>query len=158
MNGTLAARLRAAISVKMVLAFSIVLAGIKQFFDRPMIKRITLLSLFSLNCFLAAAAQVPLNVGVQILKAEDARRYDKTLEDLIKSSNLTVRHRAALAAGRIGDDRRAQHILRGRPGRATLLARPRRPHPGLDRRGAGDRGARRAGRHTAGPAQRALME
>src|SRR5687767_15660973 len=49
-------------------------------------------------------AQVPLNVSVQILKAEDARRYDKTLENLLKSPNAVVRKRAALAAGRIGDE------------------------------------------------------
>jgi cyclophilin family peptidyl-prolyl cis-trans isomerase/HEAT repeat protein len=54
---------------------------------------------------ICASAQVPMNVQVQILKAEDARRYDKTLEDLIKSPNLLIRHRAALAAGRIGDER-----------------------------------------------------
>ena len=38
-----------------------------------------------------------------ILKAEDERRYDKTLEDLLASPNAAVRARAALAAGRIGD-------------------------------------------------------
>src|SRR2546428_5818898 len=52
-----------------------------------------------------AAAQVPTAIGVQILKAEDARRYDETLEKLIKSPSLVVRDRAALAAGRIGDER-----------------------------------------------------
>ena len=64
-----------------------------------------LLSLICLCFFAAASAQVPINVQVQIVKAEDARRYDTTLEDLIKSPNLSVRHRAALAAGRIGDER-----------------------------------------------------
>src|SRR5687767_10090178 len=47
--------------------------------------------------------QVPAAVHVQILKAEDARRYDKSLEALLKSPNADVRERAALAAGRIGD-------------------------------------------------------
>jgi len=64
--------------------------------------------LFVLICLLcsyvAATAQVPMSVQLQIVKAEDARRYDKTLEDLIKSPNLAIRHRAALAAGRIGDE------------------------------------------------------
>ena len=48
-------------------------------------------------------AQVPLNTLVQITKAEDARRFDSVLEGLLKSPNLAVRERAALAAGRIGD-------------------------------------------------------
>ncbi len=47
-------------------------------------------------------AQIPTATHIQILKAEDARRYDKTLEDLMKSPNAEVRERAALAAGRIG--------------------------------------------------------
>ncbi|MGH9945684.1 MAG: peptidylprolyl isomerase [Pyrinomonadaceae bacterium] len=56
--------------------------------------------------FLAASvsAQVPTATHVAILKAEDARRFDKTLEDLLKSANEQVRIRAALAAGRIGND------------------------------------------------------
>lgn len=49
-----------------------------------------------------ANAQIPTATHIQILKAEDARRYDKTLEDLMRSSNAEVRTRAALAAGRIG--------------------------------------------------------
>ncbi|HEV7643192.1 MAG TPA: HEAT repeat domain-containing protein [Pyrinomonadaceae bacterium] len=43
-------------------------------------------------------------VQVQILKAEDERRWDKTLETLLHSPSAAVRKRAALAAGRIGDD------------------------------------------------------
>jgi HEAT repeat protein len=50
-------------------------------------------------------SQLPVDVHVKILKAEDARRYDKTLEDLLASPNAQVRRRAALAAGRIGDER-----------------------------------------------------
>lgn len=50
-------------------------------------------------------SQVPLNVGIQILRAEDSRNYDKALEALLKSPNASVRERAALAAGRIGDKR-----------------------------------------------------
>ena len=41
---------------------------------------------------------------VTILKSEDARKYDRTLESLLKSPNEQIRVRAALAAGRIGDD------------------------------------------------------
>lgn len=50
-------------------------------------------------------SQVPLNVGIQILRAEDSRNYDKALEALLKSPNAAVRERASLAAGRIGDER-----------------------------------------------------
>jgi cyclophilin family peptidyl-prolyl cis-trans isomerase/HEAT repeat protein len=42
---------------------------------------------------------------MQIVKAEDARRFEKTLEDLLKDSRPDVRTRAALAVGRIGDER-----------------------------------------------------
>lgn len=52
-----------------------------------------------------AFSQVPLNVGVPILKAEDSRSYDKAIEALLKSPNAAVRERAAMAAGRIGDKR-----------------------------------------------------
>ncbi len=57
-----------------------------------------------LFCCLATRAQVPLNVGIQILKSEDARRYDTTLEDFMRSPNVNIRVRAALAAGRIGNE------------------------------------------------------
>jgi len=42
---------------------------------------------------------------VQIVRAEDERRWDKTLENLLHSPAPVLRKRAALAAGRIGDDR-----------------------------------------------------
>lgn len=51
-----------------------------------------------------AFAQIPVATNIAILKAEDARRYDKELEGLLKSSNAQVRARAALAIGRIGDE------------------------------------------------------
>jgi cyclophilin family peptidyl-prolyl cis-trans isomerase/HEAT repeat protein len=53
----------------------------------------------------AVPAQVPIATQIRILKAEDERRYDKTLEDLLKSPDARVRTRAALAAGRIGDEK-----------------------------------------------------
>jgi cyclophilin family peptidyl-prolyl cis-trans isomerase/HEAT repeat protein len=52
-----------------------------------------------------ALAQIPTNILVRIVKAEDERRYDKTLEDLIKDKNPNIQTRAILAAGRIGDER-----------------------------------------------------
>ena len=61
---------------------------------------LTLIS-FSINAF----AQIQTNILVQIVRAEDERRYDKTLEDLIKNANAKIRTRAALAAGRIGDEK-----------------------------------------------------
>ncbi len=53
----------------------------------------------------AASAQVPVNTAVQIVKVEDARRYDKTLKDLMQDKSPAVRARAALAAGRIGEEK-----------------------------------------------------
>ena len=50
-------------------------------------------------------AQIPTNVLVQIVKAEDELKFDKTLEDLMKSTDAKIRKRAALASGRIGDER-----------------------------------------------------
>ncbi|HEX2640865.1 MAG TPA: hypothetical protein VHL50_09855, partial [Pyrinomonadaceae bacterium] len=50
-------------------------------------------------------AQVPLDVQMQIVKAEDARWFGKTLEDLLKRPQSDVKIRATLAAGRIGDER-----------------------------------------------------
>jgi cyclophilin family peptidyl-prolyl cis-trans isomerase/HEAT repeat protein len=69
-----------------------------------MIKRFTFIVLFTLACLTSAKAQVPLNVHIQIAKAEDARRYDKSIEKLLSSTNVAIRERAALAAGRIGDE------------------------------------------------------
>ena len=53
-------------------------------------------------CFYMVPAQVPMTVQLQIVKAEDARRYDSVLEKLMHSPNAAIRKRAALAAGRIG--------------------------------------------------------
>ncbi|HEY2865853.1 MAG TPA: peptidylprolyl isomerase [Pyrinomonadaceae bacterium] len=43
-----------------------------------------------------------MSVQFQIVKAEDARRYDAVLQKLLHSPNAAIRKRAALAAGRIG--------------------------------------------------------
>ena len=60
---------------------------------------------FLLPLFLACAsiAQIPAATHLTILKAEDARRYDKTIEDLLKSKSEPIRFRAVLATGRIGN-------------------------------------------------------
>lgn len=58
------------------------------------------LFLFSNNLF----AQIPTNTHVQIVKAEDERRWDSTLENLLKNSNPKIRERAILAIGRIGEE------------------------------------------------------
>jgi cyclophilin family peptidyl-prolyl cis-trans isomerase/HEAT repeat protein len=47
---------------------------------------------------------VPRILLLQIVRAEDERRWDKDLRDLFQARNANVRTRAALAAGRIGDE------------------------------------------------------
>lgn len=69
-----------------------------------MTKRLVLV-LLTLSASLAAIAQVPMDAQLRIVKSEDARRFDKTLEDLLKHPQSDVKIRAALAAGRIGDER-----------------------------------------------------
>jgi len=64
-----------------------------------------LFAFFTLGCFSASIfAQIPVKTLVQIVKAEDELRYYKTLEDLMRSPDAKIRIRAALAAGRIGDE------------------------------------------------------
>ena len=72
-------------------------------------------------------AQVPVDVHVRILKAEDARRYDAELERLITGNSAEpVLVRAMLAAGRIGDERAvpalSQRLRSGSPGVAAMAA------------------------------------
>ncbi len=59
---------------------------------------------FSFCLFNFSFAQIPSNTLVQIVKAEDERRYDSTLEKLLNHPDAKVRERAALAIGRIGND------------------------------------------------------
>jgi cyclophilin family peptidyl-prolyl cis-trans isomerase/HEAT repeat protein len=47
---------------------------------------------------------VPRSVHLQILQAEDERRWDESLSKLLLDPNAAIRARAALAAGRIGND------------------------------------------------------
>lgn len=60
--------------------------------------------LITVNFSFIVPAQIQTGVLVQIVKAEDERRYDDVLKNLIKSPNPKVSARAILAAGRIGDD------------------------------------------------------
>src|SRR5712692_7551303 len=48
---------------------------------------------------------IPTNLLRQIIRAEDERRWDNNLALLMADKNAQVRKRAALAAGRIGDER-----------------------------------------------------
>jgi cyclophilin family peptidyl-prolyl cis-trans isomerase/HEAT repeat protein len=56
--------------------------------------------LFSTICF----SQIPTDISLQIIKAEDERRAGKPLETFTMHPNEAVRKRAALALGRIGDE------------------------------------------------------
>src|SRR4029078_13350523 len=77
-----------------------------------MIKRIPFVFFLTLLCFYSVSTQVPMNVGVQILKAEDERRYDKTLEDLMRSPSADIQKGASLAAGRIGKEEAIPMLVR----------------------------------------------
>ncbi|HKB67349.1 MAG TPA: peptidylprolyl isomerase [Pyrinomonadaceae bacterium] len=48
---------------------------------------------------------------LQIVRAEDERRWDNDLSDLLKARNANVRARAALAAGRIGDEQAVAGLI-----------------------------------------------
>jgi cyclophilin family peptidyl-prolyl cis-trans isomerase/HEAT repeat protein len=58
--------------------------------------------LLTAYCF-PLTAQIPQATMVQIVRAEDELRFDKDLQDLLKSPDALTRRRAALAAGRIGN-------------------------------------------------------
>ncbi|MBA2334496.1 MAG: HEAT repeat domain-containing protein, partial [Blastocatellia bacterium] len=58
-----------------------------------------------------AVSQTPGSIDVQILKAEDARAYDRTIENLLRHTNPAIRTRAALAAGRIGSEAAVPALL-----------------------------------------------
>jgi hypothetical protein len=45
---------------------------------------------------------IPAPILIQIIRAEDQRRWDNELKTLLTNSNPTIRSRAALAVGRIG--------------------------------------------------------
>src|SRR5689334_21842213 len=52
----------------------------------------------------ARLSAVPPATLVQIIRAEDERRWDGSLEKLLADSDANVRKRAALAAGRVGNE------------------------------------------------------
>ena len=72
-----------------------------------MLNRIISMTLVCLVLSPAGFAQkqsIPAATLLVIVKAEDERRWDADLRDLFSSPNVLVRKRAALAAGRIGDE------------------------------------------------------
>src|SRR5205814_8084123 len=54
---------------------------------------------------------IPTNTLLQIIRAEDQRRWDDQLKSLLSDKDPKVRTRAALAAGRIGDERSVQPLI-----------------------------------------------
>ena len=72
-----------------------------------MLNRIIVISLVCVALSSASFAQkrsIPAATLLVIVKAEDERRWDDDLRDLLSNRNALVRKRAALAAGRIGDE------------------------------------------------------
>lgn len=78
------------------------------------------LRIFSLSVLLLFSVQVvqaqkktviPPAIQIQILKAEDERRFDDALKKLLSDKNPEVRKRAALAAGRIGDEKAVEPLI-----------------------------------------------
>ena len=59
----------------------------------------------------AAVASVPNSVMLRILRAEDERRWDNDLSSLLSDGNAAERRRAALAGGRIGDERTVPSLV-----------------------------------------------
>jgi len=61
---------------------------------------------FAVFCFsFQIFAQIPTNTLVQIIKAEDELRFDNALENLLSNKDAKTRARAALAVGRIGNEK-----------------------------------------------------
>ena len=59
---------------------------------------------FSQSRQLPRPAPIARNIMLQIVRAEDERHWDSELSRLLSHSNVAVRKRAALAAGRIGNE------------------------------------------------------
>lgn len=62
------------------------------------------------------ASSIPTNILLRILRAEDQRRWDDDLKTLLSDKDAKVRKRAALAAGRIGDERALPALTELLPG------------------------------------------
>lgn len=58
-----------------------------------------------------AFVSVPNGIMLRILRAEDERRWDNDLSSLLSDGNAAVRRRAALAGGRIGDERTVPSLV-----------------------------------------------
>src|SRR6185369_16052908 len=74
----------------------------------PMLKRIVTISLVSIaltSFIFGQKRSVPTATLLVIMKAEDERRWDNDLRKLLSNPNATIRKRAALAVGRIGEER-----------------------------------------------------
>jgi cyclophilin family peptidyl-prolyl cis-trans isomerase/HEAT repeat protein len=54
---------------------------------------------------------LPKTISLRILKAEDERRWDQDLAELLKNPSAEARKRALLAAGRIGDERAVPFVV-----------------------------------------------
>lgn len=82
----------------------------------------TLLLVFAANVFSQSRSQVlhnptsgdpvPKILLLRIIRAEDERRWDKDLRELFSARNANVRARAALAAGRIGNEDAVNDLTR----------------------------------------------
>ena len=68
-------------------------------------KKTLIAAIFIFICASLTDAQIPTDTLATIVRAEDARGYNNALEDLLLVPDAAVRKRAALAAGRIGDDK-----------------------------------------------------
>ncbi len=91
--------------------------GLTELFERKTKIRVTgfLLSifiLFSLTGFSQKKITIPEAIQIQILKAEDERRYDDKLEKLLSDENIMIVERAVLAVGRIGDEKAVEPLIK----------------------------------------------
>src|SRR5215203_5872657 len=73
----------------------------------PMLNKIIYALLVCITLTSAIVAQsrsIPAATLLQITRAEDERRWDNDLRNLLSNPNASIRQRAALAAGRIGNE------------------------------------------------------
>jgi len=76
---------------------------------------LTFLSLLILFSYEKAQSRkktaIPQSIQIQILKAEDERRFDGAIEKLLSDKSALIKKRAALAAGRIGDEKAVEPLI-----------------------------------------------